>query len=48
MSCNKINKALVVYIFCNDIMPSIIMLRKRFQNLDVFTPNMQLSNFIVM
>ena len=36
--CNKIDKPLVVYRFTGNVMTSIITLRKRWQNLDVFTP----------
>ena len=41
MLCNKINKPLVVYRFSVNVMTSIITLRKRWQNLVVFTPKMQ-------
>ena len=36
--CNKIDKPLVVYRFLGNVMTSIITLRKRGQNVDVFTP----------
>ena len=35
--CNKIDKPLVVYRFSGNVMTSIITLRKRWQNIDVFT-----------
>ena len=35
---NKIGKPLMVYRFSGNVMTSIIMLRKRWQNLVVFTP----------
>ena len=34
--CNKIDKSLVVYRFSENVMTSIITLRKRWQNVDVF------------
>ena len=46
--CNKINKPLVVYSFSGNIMTSIITLRRIRENLDVFTPKMQLSIFAVV
>ena len=47
--CNKIDKPLVVYRFSGNGMTSNITLRKRWQNLDVFTPKMRfLINFHVM
>ena len=39
--CNKINKPLVVYRFMGKVMTSIITLRKRWPNLDVFMPNIR-------
>ena len=38
--CNKIDKPLVVYRFVRKVKPSMITLRKRGQNLEVFTPKM--------
>ena len=38
--CNKIDKPLVVYRFSGNVMTSIITLRKRWQNLDMFMPKM--------
>ena len=38
MPCNKINKPLEVNRLVPDVMMSIIMLRKRWKNLEVFTP----------
>ena len=35
--CNKIDTPLVVYRFSGNVMTPIITLRKRWQNLDVFT-----------
>ena len=40
--CNKIDKPLVVYIFLGNVMTSLITLRKRWQNLDFFTPKKRL------
>ena len=37
--CNKIDKPLVVYRFSGNDMASIIRLRKRWKDRDVFTPN---------
>ena len=39
--CNKIDKPLVVNRFYGNVMTSIITLRKRGQNVDVFTPQMR-------
>ena len=36
--CNKIDKPPVVYRFTGNVMTSIITLRKKWQNLDVFMP----------
>ena len=41
MPRNKIDKPLVVYRFTGNVMPSIITLRKEWQNLDVFTPKIR-------
>ena len=38
--CNKSDKSLVVYRFSGNVMTCIIILRKRWQNLDFFTPKM--------
>ena len=38
--CNKIDKPLVVYRLVHKVIMSIIMLRKRWQNLDINTPKM--------
>ena len=47
--CNKIDKPLVVYRFSGNVMTSIITLRKRWPNFDIFTPKMRfLSNFNAM
>ena len=46
--CNKIDKTLVVYSFSGNIMTSIVTLRRIRENLDVFTPKMQLSIFAVV
>ena len=48
--CNKIHKPLVVYRFSGNVTTSIIMLRKRWLNVDVFTQKMRfcIINFIVM
>ena len=47
--CNKIDKPLVVYRFSGNVMTSIITLRKRLPNIDIFMPKMQfLINFNVM
>ena len=40
--CNKIDKPLVVYRFSGNVMTSIITLNKIRENLDIFTPKMQL------
>ena len=42
MPYNKIDKPLVVYSFSGNIMTSIITLNKIRENIDVFTPKMQL------
>ena len=38
--CNEIDKPLVVNRLVRNLIPSIIMLLKRWQHLDVFTPKM--------
>ena len=49
MPCNKIDKPLVVYRLVRKVITSIIMLRTRWQNLDIFTPKVRfLSYFNVM
>ena len=47
MSCNKIDKPLVVYRFSGNVMTFIMTLRKIMENLDVFTPKMQFLSILM-
>ena len=46
--CNKIDKPLVVYRFSGNVMTSIITLNKIRENLDIFTPKMQLLSIFTV